>query len=203
MIFDFMKRSLKLASLAAVTLTVAVALSGCSSAPVEDSYTPPGLELGDTVVAPPAKLPPATAVAQEEGTSEETVVCDSIVPLPETALAALNNPPSSVLRTDASINGEVVVSAEEVPVETIYPKTFSYLLKVKIDSGETVWFGSSGPLNDPEVLNGVRLDPSGNSAIFGATKTAYDHFIWGSAAGPESALVAEGEIIVAKYDGCF
>lgn len=198
-----MKRSLKLASLAAVTLTVAVALSGCSSAPVEDSYTPPGLELGDTVVAPPAELPPATDVEEQKGPLEETVVCDNIAPLAEAGIAALNNPPSSVLRTDASLNGEIVVSGEELPVETIYPNTFSQLLKVQLSDGKTVWFGSSGSLGDIKTLEAIRLDASGDAAIFGATKEAYDHFIWGSSAGPESAIVAEGERVVAKYSSCF
>lgn len=198
-----MKSSFKLASLASVTLTVALALSGCSSSPVEDVYTPPGLELGDTVVAPPAELPPATALPQEEGSSVDTVVCDIPVPLNEAALSALNKPATSVLRTSASLNGEVVVSGEELPVDTIYAKTFSHLIKIQMDNGETAWFGSSGTLSDVKTLAAIRLDASGDSAIFGATKETYDHFVWGSSAGPESAVVAEGEKVVAKYASCF
>lgn len=203
MIFDLMKISLKLASVAAVTLTVAVALSGCSSAPVEEVYTPPGLELGDKIVAPPAELPAATAAAGEQEVVEDTVTCDMPTALDDKVISVLNKPPSTVLRTDASLNGEIIVSGEEIPVETIYPKSFSHLLKIHLDSGETVWFGSSGSLSDQATLNEVRLDPSGEASVFGATKSTYDHFVWGSSAGPESAIVAEGEKVVAKYGDCF
>lgn len=198
-----MKISLKLASVAAITLTVAVALSGCSSAPVEEVYTPPGLELGDKIVEPPAELPAAIVTSEDQEVVEDTVTCDKPTVLDGSVISVLNEPPSTVLRTDASVNGEVIVSAEEIPVETIYPKSFSHLLKINLNNGETVWFGSSGSLTDHVTLNEVRLEPSGNASIFGATKSTYDHFIWGSAAGPESAIVAEGEKVVAKYSDCF
>lgn len=202
MIFDLMKISLKLASVAAVTLTVAVTLSGCSSASVEEVYTPPGLELGDKIVAPPAELPAATVTGKQE-VVKDTLTCDTPTSLDDDVISLLNNPPSTVTRTNASLNGETMVSGEEIPVETIYQKSFSHLLKIQLDSGETVWFGSSGSLSDPDTLNKVRLDPSGDASVFGATKSTYDHFVWGSAAGPESAIVTEGEEIVAKYSDCF
>lgn len=199
-----MKISLKLASMAAVTITVAVVLSGCSSSQAgEEVYSPPGLELGDKIVAPPAELPAAITAPSDEKEVIETVTCDVPMTLNDKIISVLNKPTTSVLRTDASLNGEIIISGEEIPVETIYPKTFSHLLKIQIDSGETVWFGSSGSLSEPDTLSGVQLDASGNSTIFGATKSTYDHFIWGSAAGPESAIVAEGEKVVAKYDDCF
>ena len=56
---NLMKKITKVSTIASVGLALTFALVGCSSsATQEDSYVPPGVELGDKVVPPPAELPP-------------------------------------------------------------------------------------------------------------------------------------------------
>jgi hypothetical protein len=198
-----MKKATKVSGIISIGLALTVALAGCSSAPMQDTYVPPGVDLGDTVVAPPAELPAAVDQVASETDTPQAIDCPTPEALGAGSIKLLNNPPTNVARDTASINGEAVVAAVEIPIQSAYQKKFSYLSKVQLTSGKTVWFGSSGSLNNQEILNGVKLDKSGDSAVFGATDETYNDFVWGSNAGPGSALVQESTKVVELYSQCF
>lgn len=187
-----------------VTLALTLGLSACSApSAAEDTYVPPGYELNGEIVAPPAPLPAALEQPPVQIDAEDLGVCSELTPLRDDVVLAMNKPESSVERKSAALNGEVVVKAVEMPVQTAYQTKFAWLTKADLDNGKSVWFGSQLSLNDNENIGKIVLHPSGEAPLFGATADTYSSFIWGSKFGPGSALVAEGEKVVARYQHCY
>ncbi len=186
-----------------LALVGTVLLAGCSAAPAENMFTPPGAELAGAVVEPPAELPPAIEVETPDLDPNASLAsCNPVQSLNADALKAFNGGTSRQNSVSPSVSGEVIVSGASMTVQTDFQKVFSYLIKAELNSGKTVWFGSSGDVNEYDVYSTIFLDAGRGEPIFGATPETYTSFLWGKA-GAESSLVAHGVVVVDNYEHCF
>jgi len=190
-------------ALVGLTIVGTLLLAGCSSnVAAEGMFTPPGIELGSTIVDPPAPLPDALPVEEEtEGPTTELAECAPIEDILPVAIEEINHPNSSD-GSKASVSGELVVSARQMPITSLYQKNFNILIEAKLDSGKTIWFGSRTDINKYEGYQQLVLEPGRNEPIFGANAAAYESFIWGGG-GPTSSIVAESSERVEAYAHCF
>jgi len=196
----------KLASLltAGAIVASALMLSGCSSAVPTNSYIPPGASLGKTVVDPPAKLPPAPTKAPEvTNPANDYSKCHVLTDVAPITIGNINHPLSSIVIKDPSLTGARVTSAQEMAVDSNYPKAFNFLIKATLDNGGTVWFGSKGDVNNVDIQAAIQLDSNRDEPIFGANADAYKYFVWGSQVGPTGAIVQSSTAAIAEYGFCF
>lgn len=183
---------------------VAVTLTGCAGADTGAVFLPPGAELGDRIIDPPAPLPPAVDIVSEDPEEFDYSICGAIVDVDPQAVQFINFPLfDNDGVQDPSINGVRITEAKQTAVDNPYASVFQFLIRANGDDGEIYWFGSKATLNESSVSELISLRGNRQEPIFGATEATRENFIWGEALNSQTELIASAERTVAAYATCF